>query len=215
MFKRIAADPSITQRGDFITTNKEHLALAREYAAAELTKGNYYPSMKVQFTDTLTAINNHPWVRYSMNFMESGDAFVKSAIGMSEARGRAFDKIFQETGKVPNSTDIAKVADDIYKTMFDKDGLITDSAVKYASGEIAMNLDNEFAESLSTMLNRAPILKSVILFPRTSVNVLDFVHKHSPLSYFIGDLQKVRSLRMLMKLLSTYPLRELTLRTNP
>ena len=195
MFKRIAADPSITQRADFITTNKEHLALAREYAAAELTKGNYYPSMKVQFTDTLAAINNHPWVRYSMNFMESGDAFVKSAIGMSEARGRAFDKIFQETGKVPNATDIAKVADDIYKTMFDKDGLITDSAVKYASGEIAMNLDNEFAESLSTMLNRAPILKSVILFPRTSINVLDFVHKHSPLSYFIGDLQKVRSLK--------------------
>ena len=195
MFKRVAADPSVTQRKDFITTNKEHLELSREYAAAELAKGNYYPSMKVQFVDTMTAINNHPWVRYSMNFMESGDAFVKSAIGMSEARGRAFDKIFQETGKVPSAKDVKQVADDIYASMFDKDGLITDAAVKYGAGEISMNLDNEFAESLNTMLNRAPILKSVLLFPRTSVNVLDFVHKHSPLSYFIGDWEKVRNLK--------------------
>jgi hypothetical protein len=57
-----------------------------------------------------------------------------------------------------------------------------------------MNLDNEIATGLSDLLNKAPLLKTLVMFPRTSINVLDFVHKHSPLSYFIGDLNKVRNL---------------------
>jgi len=195
MFRRISADPSITQRLDFKTTNNEMITLAREFAEAEAAQGRYGAAFKMQWIDTMKKINDHPWVRYSMNFMESGDAFVKSAVGMAEARGRAYDEIFKATGKAPSPDDLQKAANDIYRQMFDDNGLITDSAVKYASGEIAMNLDNEFAAGLDSMMNRAPILKTIILFPRTSMNVLDFVHKHSPLSFFIGDLQKVRNLK--------------------
>ena len=199
MFKRIAADPTVTQRADFITQNKEMIQLGREFAEAEAAQGRYGPAFKMMWVDTMEKINNHPWVRYSMNFMESGDAYVKSAIGLSEARGRAYDDILKQTGKAPKAADVEKAAADIYKSMFNEQGLMTDSAVKYASGEIAMNLDNEFAEGLNRMLEKAPLLKTVVLFPRTSINVLDFIHKHSPLSYFIGDLQKVNELDKLLK----------------
>jgi len=199
MFKRISADPSITQRADFKALDNEMITLAREFAEAEASQGRYGAAFKVQWVDTMQKINNHPWVRYSMNMMESGDAYVKAAIGMSEARGRAIDDVFKQTGKVPTGADMEKIAADIYKTMFDDRGLLTDSAVKYASGEIAMNLDNEFAEGLNRMLEKAPLLKTVVLFPRTSINALDFIHKHSPLSYFIGDMQKVKELDKLLK----------------
>jgi hypothetical protein len=194
MFRKVAADPTITQRADFKTLNNEMLELAREYANAEALKGNHGPAFKMQFVDTMQKINNHPWVRYSMNIMEAGDGFVKATLAMSEARGRAYDEILKATGKAPNADQLQEAAQKIYRTMFDDNDVLTDSAAKYASQEISMSLDNEYAESLNKLLSKAPILKTVVLFPRTSVNVLDFVHKHSPLSYFIGDLQKVRQL---------------------
>jgi hypothetical protein len=197
MFRRVAENPNLTNRADFITQNKDIIQVAREYAAAEATKGNLAPQLKVNFVDLMEKVNNHPWVRYSMNMMESGDGFVKSAVGMAEARGRAFDELVKEGN--PITKELAKQIEDrsqeIYKTMFDQNGLITDEAVKYAAGEISMNLDNEIASGLNSLLNKAPILKTLVMFPRTSVNVLDFVHKHSPLSYFMGDLNKVRNLK--------------------
>ena len=195
MFKKVAADPSFTQRADFVSRNDEVMTLAREYAQAEALKGNYGPSMKVNFVDTMNKINDHPWVRYSMNFMESGDAFVKSALSFSEARGRAYDEFFLKHGKAPNAKELDAMAESIRSQMFTKEGLMTDEAVKYASGEISMNLDNELASNLNEILKKAPVLKSIVLFPRTSVNVLDFVHKHSPLSFFVGDLNKMRQLK--------------------
>jgi hypothetical protein len=194
MFRRVSAEPSLTQRADFLAQNRDAIQLAKEYAAAEATKGNLYPQFKVNFVDAMQKINDHPWVRYSMNMMEAGDGFVKSALGMAEARGRAFDELLKE-GKRITPDAIQEASARIYRTMFDENtNLLTDDAVKYAAGEISMNLDNEIATGLSDLLNKAPLLKTLVMFPRTSINVLDFVHKHSPLSYFIGDLAKVRNL---------------------
>ena len=194
MFKRVAADPSVTQRADFATRNSDMLDAARAFADAEASQGRYAAQMKVGFVDAMTKINDHPWFRYSMNFMEAGDAFVKSSIAMAEARGRAFDQIIAEGRKITPS-EVERISDDIYRSMFNSDGLITDEAVAYASGEIAMNLDHPLADGLNNMLNKAPLLKTLVMFPRTSVNVLDFVHKHSPLSVFAGEFNKVNSLR--------------------
>lgn len=194
MFKRVSADPTLTQRPDFVARSSDTMEVARLYAEAEAAKGRLAPMMKVGFVDTMNKINDHPWFRYSMNFMEAGDAFVKSAIAWSEARGRAFDQILSEGRKI-TADEVERVSQEIYRGMFNADGLITDDAVKYASGEISMNLDHPLADGLNDFLNKAPILKTLILFPRTSVNALDFVHKHSPLSVFAGEFNKVTSLK--------------------
>jgi hypothetical protein len=194
MFKRVAADPSLTQRADFVTRNKDYLMLSESYAVAEAAKGNHGPMMKHNFVDMINKINDHPWFRNSMNMMEAGDGFVKATIALAEARGQAFDQLLAE-GKKITGEDVQRVSKEIYQKMFDADGLITDEAVSHASREISMNLDSSFVTSLNGWLNRAPILKTVIMFPRTSTNILEFIHKHSPLSYFIGDLEKVRTLK--------------------
>jgi hypothetical protein len=195
MFKRVSADPeSIAARADFITTNKKSFEIAKEYAAAQAANGNYGAMYRVNFVEMMRKINNWQGMRYSMNMMEAGDAFVKASIGMAEARGRAYDELLKNGSKITAKT-LEDAADTIYKGMFDADGMLTDKAVKYASSEIAMNLDNELASGLNNLLAKAPILKTIVMFPRTSINVLDFVNKHSPLSYFIGDLNKIRTLK--------------------
>lgn len=195
VFKKVSRDPESTaRRADFITTNKEVVKAAREYAEAEAKRGNYSALHKVNFVETMEKINNHPWVRYSMNFMESGDAFTKSALGMAEARGQAFDKLIQE-GRPITGKDVKEVADKIYSEMFDPDGLMKDEAVKYAAGEIAMNLDTPLSSKLNDVLRSSPLLKTLVLFPRTSMNVLEFAHKHSPLSVFMGEFRKIGELK--------------------
>lgn len=196
MFKRVAADPEKASKIDIkdVTVREDLMKVARDFADAEASQGRYGAAMKVQFVDTMSAINNHPWVRYSMNTMEAGDAFVKSAVGMAEARGRAFDELMQQGRKITSEA-VEEVSQKIYKEMFDDNGLITDKAVNYFSGEIAMNLDNAGVDAINEGIKRVPLLKTIIMFPRTSLNVLDFAHKHSPLSVFAGEIAAIRNLK--------------------
>jgi hypothetical protein len=71
--------------------------------------------------------------------------------------------------------------------MFDSDGLIKDNAVDHVSREIAMNLDSPTATGLSTLLERYPVMKPFMMFPRTSLNILDFAQKHSPIARWWGE----------------------------
>lgn len=193
MFKRVAEDPTITQRADFVLRNQDQLKAAELYAEAQALEGNLWPSYKVDAVKRMNAFNDHPWVRYSMNTMEAGDAYVKSAIAWAEARGQAFDQLVKE-GKKVTGEDVQKISRQIYESMFDSNGMITDEAAQYASREISMNLDNELVDALNRSINRVPLLRTIVMFPRTSTNILQFVHAHSPLSIFVGDLQKVRTL---------------------
>ena len=68
----------------------------------------------------------------------------------------------------------------LYDQMFDANGVINDDAVKYASGEIALNLESETVNKLNSLLDRVPIAKAIFMFPRTGVNALKMVNTFSP-----------------------------------
>ena len=191
VFKKVAADPTITQRTDFVTRDMEAFVVAKNYAQA---KGDWWTLGKVGFVEMMNDFNAHPWVRYSMNMMEGGDGFVKATVGMAEARGRAYDQLLEQ-GKKITGDDIERISKEIYDGMFDNSGMITDDAVKYFSDEISMKLDSPLSNSFNEMLNRTPALKTIFLFPRTSTNILGFVGQNSPLSIFWGDVQKIRALK--------------------
>ena len=70
----------------------------------------------------------------------------------------------------------------LYDQMFDANGVINDDAVKYASGEIALNLESETVNKLNSLLDRVPIAKAIFMFPRTGVNALKMVNTFSPTS---------------------------------
>ena len=65
-------------------------------------------------------------------------------------------------------------------------GNLTDQAVKYASGEIALNLDDATASWLSNGVNKLPILKPFFMFPKTGVNAAKLAMSYTPLATIPG-----------------------------
>ena len=70
--------------------------------------------------------------------------------------------------------------------MFDKQDLLKESAAKRASGEIALNLDDGFSKAINPWLNKMPFLKSLMMFPRTSMNQLKLAMSYTPISAIPG-----------------------------
>ena len=123
--------------------------------------------------------------------MTAFDGFSRAVVGNWEARMRAFDDI-TDGGKKPFTKQGAdQLAELHYRQMFDKNGMITDSAVEYQSREIAMNLDSPAIDAVNALITRAPLLKPFMLFPRTSANMLSMVDKHLPVGAFAADYNKM------------------------
>ena len=78
---------------------------------------------------------NHPWFRFGANAMTAFDGFTRAVLGAAEARGRAWDK-FVDGGRTLDAKALKNAEQEIYDEMFDKSGMITDSAVDHASREI-------------------------------------------------------------------------------
>ena len=70
----------------------------------------------------------------------------------------------------------------IYETMVNKDGFVSDKYVNYYNGEIALNLESDLAKGVSSLISNQPWMKPFILFPTTSVNMLTMFQKYTPLS---------------------------------
>jgi hypothetical protein len=161
------------------------------YAKAKAAQGEMGPTVVVGFAKGLHDMNNWPIMRYSANLMTAGDGFVRSVMANFEARGRVYDEMMREAGGVIDHAALNKAQAKLYAEMFDANGMITDKAVEYASREIAMNLDTPAVQGLSALLNRYPTLRPFIMFPRTSMNVLSFAHKHSPLALKWGESSRI------------------------
>jgi len=191
VFRRAADDPSSVgyiMRDDIARKNEDTMKVLRSFADAKETSGEFGPSVLVNQIEAMNDMAEHSWLRFGANAMTAFDGFTRSFVGSIEARGRAYDQLFQLGGnKSINAEDVKKLGKGLYDQMFDSKGFITDKAVEYASREIAMNLDNAPVNSLSQLINRAPILKPFLMFPKTSMNMLAFSGSHNPLGLFIKD----------------------------
>lgn len=182
---------SYAMREDVAIKNADTLMVLENYAKAKAAQGEMGPTVVVGIAKGLHDFNNHPWVRYSANLMTAGDGFVRSVMANFEARGRVYDEMARETGGVIDHAALNKAQAKLYAEMFDANGMITDQAVEHASREIAMNLDSPAVQGLSALLNRYPAIRPFVMFPRTSMNVLSFAHKHSPLALAFGESNRI------------------------
>jgi hypothetical protein len=73
-----------------------------------------------------------------------------------------------------------------YDESFDAMGNLTDAAAKNASGELALNLDDETATWLTRGINRLPILKPFFMFPKTGVNGVKMAMSYTPIATLPG-----------------------------
>lgn len=182
---------SYAMREDVAIKNADTMMVLENYAKAKAAEGEYGPQVMVGAAKALQDFNNHPWVRYSANLMTAGDGFVRSFMANFEARGRAYDEMIRNTDGALDYAALRQAQAKVYAEMFDANGMITDKAVEFASREIAMNLDTPAVQGLSALLNRYPAIRPFIMFPRTSMNVLSFAHKHSPLALAFGESNKI------------------------
>ena len=169
-----------------VARNEKNIETLRLTADAMADDGFFGPQYLLNTYEDMHSIATNPWFRYSANMMGAADAFTRAFIATAEARGRAYDKLLVP-GKKIKPSDFKKVADETYKSLHNAKGWISDEATEYYSKEIALNLDSKLAQDVSTLIQNNPWLKPIMLFPRTSVNILGMFQKYSPLAVISHD----------------------------
>jgi len=193
VYRKAATDPTSVgyiMRDDLVQKNEATMDILHSYALASQQRGNDGPMALYNKAEALNDLANHPWLRFGPNMMTAFDGFARAMIANAEARGRIYDK-FIDGGRKLDADGMKKALDDQYNEMFDSTGMITNKAVDYASREIAMNLDSPAVDGLSNLINQYPAMKPFLMFPRTSVNILDMANKHSPWSFFAKEYNEI------------------------
>ena len=189
-WKKTMENPMSTMeygRGDLnVVRNEKNIELLRTTSDAMAQDGHYGPQYLLNTYEDMHSIATNPWFRYSANIMGAADAFTRGFIATAEARGMAYDKVLKP-GTKAKPGDFKKVADEVYTSMHDSKGWINSKAVDYYTGEIALNLDTPLSRGMSSLIQTQPWLKPILLFPRTSVNVLSMFAKYSPLGMISKD----------------------------
>jgi hypothetical protein len=181
VFKRSATDPYVMDlREATQVADESQLKILSEFANAKAQTGDYGPQVMVSMIEEMNDLANHPWLRFGQRGMQAFDGFTQAVVANWEARGKAWNEITKG-----GSLDlIGKQADDyaqrVYRSFFDENDNITDSAVRYASGEISMSLDNFVNDGLSSLIRNVPIVKPFLLFTKTPLNMMGYMGSYSP-----------------------------------
>ena len=189
-------DPKLLAREDLINDAGPNLwdTLAKMEPIWE-KEGNYGRLMQYRMSRFLYDLGNWRWFKYGTNALVSADSYVQSTMAQQLARAKAWDEVYSIGYKGSELANQLKQAEKMaYDEMFDSAGNLTDQAVKYASGEIALNLDDATASWLSNGVNKLPILKPFFMFPKTGVNAAKLAMSYTPLAAIPGTNRYAKTL---------------------
>ena len=134
---------------------------------------------------TWAKMNKHvaemPLMRWATTAMAGADGYVNSSMASMVARIRAYDNLAQQ-GIEPTTKALRAAEKEVYAKMFDESGRMTDWAASHMSGEIALNLDNDAASFISGLIDKIPLLRHLIMFPRTGLNALQVAGSYTILA---------------------------------
>lgn len=193
VYGRAARDPSSVgyiMREDIAVRNEGTMDVLHSYARAAEQRGENGPLVLYHMAEALNDLGNDPVLRFGANAMTALDGFARAVIANGQARAQAYDR-FVSGGVAMNPKAVKEAQEDIYNSMFDKNGMITNKAVDYASREIALNLDNDGVRALSNFIAQYPAVKPFLMFPRTSANMIAMANKFAPISVFMDDVNKL------------------------
>jgi hypothetical protein len=136
---------------------------------------------------------NKQWfVRYGTNALYAVDGFTNSFMASGMSRAKAYDQLLAKSNGAIDVDDFRKLQRQLYDEAFDESGKLTDQAAKFASQEIALNLDNVVTKRFEDFLDTVPAAKGLFLFPRTGVNALELSWTFNPLSSLGPAMTKAR-----------------------
>lgn len=171
-------------RKDFGIENEKDWSII-DAAATKWDENKDYGNMFMHSWAKLNyALAQSPIMRASTNAMVAIDAYNTSTMASISGRFEAYEKATKGGGFDPDVFNSAE--SEFYNTRFNKDGLITDEAIRNASGEIALNLDTPAATMISAATSKLPLLKTIMAFPRTGVNDVMLGLSYTPIANIPG-----------------------------
>ena len=154
----------------------------KEAARTQKEQGNDGLEYLVNQMEMLQDLSKDPILRFGPNAMTALDGFTGVFNASAEARFRAMDELV-EAGKPVTKENLKPIADKYYAQMFGSDGMLSDESVKYATGEMALNLDTPIASGVTDLTKTVPALKLFFMFPTTGMNLVDVAGKYEPYFY--------------------------------
>jgi hypothetical protein len=189
VFRRSASEPYVMAlREDMGVADRQQIELLKQFADAKAESGEYGPQIMMSIVEAQNDLAQHPWLRFGQRGMQAFDGFTQAVVANWDARGKAWDTV-TKGGLIPLDKKASdQLSKEVYSAMFDENDNITDSAVRYASSEISMALDNPANDALSGLIRTAPILKPFLLFTKTPLNMATYFGSHNPVGMFIDKV---------------------------
>ena len=173
-------------RDDIKFANSDAFEVLEDMADGWYNNGNYAELFLLNMARGMSFYNNLGISRWGVNLLHTIDGFTNSIMASGFARAKAYDELLEANGGVTIGKGFqqafSKRQQDLYSTAFDSTGLVTDEAVKHASQEIALNLDNDAIKLLNKVMDTVPALKPLFMFPRTGLNGLNMAWTYNPIS---------------------------------
>jgi len=183
LFMKASKDPNSVRGGtrlDLLMQGEKELEFLRKAADTQAAAGNDGLSYLVNQIEMLNDIGKDPVFRFGPNAMTALDGFTGVFNAAAEARFRAMDELVA-SGQAVNKKSVQPLAEKYYAEMFDESGMLKDDAVKYATSEMALNLDSQLASNVSSLVQHVPGMRPFLMFPTTGMNMIDMAGKYNPL----------------------------------
>jgi len=188
LMKKAHKDPEMmikTYRKDFVYKVDKTWELIEDMRPIYVKQGNYARLLELDTVIALKQLGAHPALRYGMTGMVFPDVFATTHMAHNMSRVRAYDDVFSDKG-FADFDEILKAEKKHYDSMFDADGLIKDKAVRAMAGEIQLNMDDGMSRWINEATTAYPILKEVLMFPRTMSNATKLAASYTPISLLPG-----------------------------
>jgi hypothetical protein len=193
IFMRASREPDSVRsatRIDLLMQSERELDFLKKAARTQAAEGNDGLQYIVSQIEMLNDLAKDPVLRFGPNAMTAMDGFTGVFNASAEARFRAMDELIA-SGKPVTKENVKPIADKYYKKMFGEDGLLKDEAVKYATDEMALNIDTPLAQGMTDFINVLPTVRPFMMFQTTGMNMIDMMGKYGPWTPFQRDVNEL------------------------
>ena len=193
VFMRASRNPQSVSSGtriDLLLQSEREMEFLKKAARRQAAEGNDGLQYVVNQIELLNDLAKDPVLRFGPNAMTAMDGMTGVFNASAEARFRAMDEL-AASGKPVTKENVKPIADKYYSQMFNSEGLLQDDAVKYATSEMALNLDSPFVTTLDNLTRIIPAAKPFMMFNATSINTIDIMGKYGPWTPFQRDVNEL------------------------